>query len=435
MPHVGQVRPRFPPPIRVPARVAKAKKNKQTATADETVHRLLVSLGEPPTRVWRRIWVPSRIKLSELSKVIQKVMGWEGEEQLHQFGIAGKNYGPPGSAEDQRVYDDSKVTLGSLVEPGDAFGYLYDFDDQWDHAIDVEAVRPIDPAVTYPICVSGARACPPDGAGGVEEYEHIQDVLIGPQDAEYDELVEELGASFDPEAFTLADSNRRLHGKDVAPPADEVIDPALEPLIAPTTAAIAVWWRDMHEGDDKKSAVSDAEVVATVARAVAGREDQLHALDERCGDRLLMWAGFIPPRLAKSGQLDRALEVADVVGALQEPSIRRPLRAMSYAMAGGHAAETEAEVTALLEERKRDSYSLVMAAKVYGEIKQPERVEALTREVLALEGADENERDEAAFILADVLRSSGREDEALAIEMSIFETGDDDEEIPEEELN
>ena len=44
--------------------------------------------------IWRRFAVPENITLGRLHQVIQIVMGWS-DYHLHEFEIAGENYGMP----------------------------------------------------------------------------------------------------------------------------------------------------------------------------------------------------------------------------------------------------------------------------------------------------------------------------------------------------
>ncbi|WP_224250017.1 plasmid pRiA4b ORF-3 family protein [Hyalangium gracile] len=62
--------------------------------------------------------------------------------------------------------DESKVRLKSLVHPGQSFTYEYDFGDGWLHTSLVEKEMEPDPRFFYPLCIGGARACPPEDCGG-----------------------------------------------------------------------------------------------------------------------------------------------------------------------------------------------------------------------------------------------------------------------------
>lgn len=51
---------------------------------------------------------------------------------------------------------------------GDAFEYLYDFGDSWEHLIRLEKIQPTDPdRKAFAKCPGGARAAPAEDCGGV----------------------------------------------------------------------------------------------------------------------------------------------------------------------------------------------------------------------------------------------------------------------------
>ena len=52
-------------------------------------------------------------------------------------------------------------------EPGAEFFYQYDFGDNWQHQTIVEKILAPEPRVSYPRCIAGQRACPPEDVGGV----------------------------------------------------------------------------------------------------------------------------------------------------------------------------------------------------------------------------------------------------------------------------
>ena len=88
---------------------------------------------------------------------------------------------------------------------------MYDFGDSWDHVIELEKKVTAESAVTYPRCIAGKRACPPEDCGGPWGYPDFLNVLADPRHKEHESMVEWMGdAEFDPEKFDLADINRRL---------------------------------------------------------------------------------------------------------------------------------------------------------------------------------------------------------------------------------
>ena len=67
-----------------------------------------------------------------------------------------------------------------------------------------------EPGISYPRCLAGKRACPPEDCGGVPGYERILDTVANPEDEEYEDILEWLGDEFDPEAFDMAGVNEEL---------------------------------------------------------------------------------------------------------------------------------------------------------------------------------------------------------------------------------
>ena len=92
----------------------------------------------------------------------------------------------------------------------DKFTYEYDFGDGWEHIILLEKILPPEDGATYPRCIKGKRACPPEDCGGIWGYAHLLEVIADPEDPEHDEMLEWLGGEFDSEYFNLDEVNERL---------------------------------------------------------------------------------------------------------------------------------------------------------------------------------------------------------------------------------
>ena len=163
--------------------------------------------------VWRRVVVPADIALSDLHLVLQVAMGWTNSH-LHSFTVAGTSYTMPyeeGALEELRMEDERKVRLNELVtEAKDRFEYDYDFGDNWQHEVLVEKIGVADPNVTYPLCLAGKRACPPEDCGGPWGYKDLLKILSDPKHPEYKEMKQWVGRKFDPEAFDLEKLNKVL---------------------------------------------------------------------------------------------------------------------------------------------------------------------------------------------------------------------------------
>ena len=158
---------------------------------------------EPP--IWRRIHVPSAIPLCCLHNVFQAVMGWT-DSHLHQFEKDGKSWGIPQYFEDEDldVVDEGGVPLGKVLHAeGDSLLYVYDFGDNWRHAVVLESIVASDTASNRPVCLAGERRCPPEDVGGVPGYEQFLEVIFDPGHEEFEHFVGWAGGPFHAEHFDV----------------------------------------------------------------------------------------------------------------------------------------------------------------------------------------------------------------------------------------
>jgi hypothetical protein len=151
---------------------------------------------DPP--IWRRVQVPSSIKLCCLHSAFQVVMGWT-DSHLHQFEKDGKNWGVLESDEfeELNLIDEAKTQLGKvLISENDSMIYVYDFGDGWRHEVVLEKIILASAVVKTPVCLSGDRLCPPEDVGGVSGYEELLDAITDPTHKDYGRLVTWAGGHF-----------------------------------------------------------------------------------------------------------------------------------------------------------------------------------------------------------------------------------------------
>jgi hypothetical protein len=174
-----------------------------------TVHRIRVTLAGSRPPIWRRLEVASTITLRALHDVLQAAFGWEDyhmwvfESPLGRYGVADREL---------HIANAAARRLGQVAPaPQDRFSYTYDFGDDWEHAILVEAVTQAEPGIAYPRCLAGRRACPPEDCGGIWGYGYLLEILADPKHEEHEDRLEWLGLDsadqFDPTAFDLAQTN------------------------------------------------------------------------------------------------------------------------------------------------------------------------------------------------------------------------------------
>lgn len=179
--------------------------------AANRVFQLRVSLQEVEPPIWRRLLVPSNITLAKLHATLQEAMGWTFSH-LHMFEIRDRRIGNPREDEDgeMKLEDEKKVKLDQLVGEGQALRYVYDFGDDWQHEVRVERPLEPDPRLHYPLCIAGARACPPEDVGGVGGYAEFLTALRDTRHDDHSQMLAWCGGMFDPEGFDVNAVNRAL---------------------------------------------------------------------------------------------------------------------------------------------------------------------------------------------------------------------------------
>jgi len=153
---------------------------------------------EPP--VWRRFLVERDITLGQLHSTLQIVMGWTNSH-LHQFLL-------------RKQKQSDRTKLGDLIgEPGGKLLYEYDFGDCWQHELLLEQILAADGESFQPMCVAGARSCPPEDCGGSYGFVELIGAVTDASHPEHDYLCEWLGDDFDAAHFSVDEVNRRLRAR------------------------------------------------------------------------------------------------------------------------------------------------------------------------------------------------------------------------------
>jgi hypothetical protein len=197
------------------ARLDRPKKPLPLMTPPATPVRLHVRVdvvGSTPP-IWRRLSLPSNLTLDRLHDVLQTAFGWMNSH-LHQFTLASDPHGhetegilTPFDVEegDEGVLESDLRLDQFLAAPGDTLRYTYDFGDDWEHTVTLEAVdapevgAPTDAVVR---CLAGERQGPPEDVGGIHNWEDLLAVAANPRHPEYSDLIEQI-ASLD--LFDFAD--------------------------------------------------------------------------------------------------------------------------------------------------------------------------------------------------------------------------------------
>jgi hypothetical protein len=116
--------------------------------------------------IWRRLLVHGGSTIADLHYTVQIAMGWT-DTHLHRFRIHGKDYGVAHPGGMLFADDPARVRLTDFAfRPREHFLYEYDFGDLWEHEIRVEQILEPNSKWSYPLCIAGKRAGPPEDCGG-----------------------------------------------------------------------------------------------------------------------------------------------------------------------------------------------------------------------------------------------------------------------------
>jgi Plasmid pRiA4b ORF-3-like protein len=119
--------------------------------------------------LWRRLLVRSDSTLADLHVVLQIVFDWT-DFHLHRFRIRKKDYAVPRLG-GLGCHDARKIKLADLhFRVDERFLYEYDFCDLWQHQVRIEKRLEVETGRSYPVCVGGQWAGPPEDCGGPQAF-------------------------------------------------------------------------------------------------------------------------------------------------------------------------------------------------------------------------------------------------------------------------
>jgi hypothetical protein len=186
------------------------KKRGSRPKAARRIYQFKITLKGIKPAIWRRVQVWNDTPLDLLSLLILKAMGWEGYH-LHAFTIGDEVYGATSEDNILGFREEADFQINQLVSaPKQKFLYEYDFGDGWVHEVILEKISAPEAGVTYPRCIGGANACPPEDCGGATGYQNDLRALGDRHHPEREHAIEILGRTFDPAKFNLEAADSRL---------------------------------------------------------------------------------------------------------------------------------------------------------------------------------------------------------------------------------
>ena len=119
--------------------------------------------------LWRRFLVRSESTLADLHVLLQIGFDWT-DFHLHRFRIRKKDYAVPRLG-GLGCHDAREIKLGDLhFRINERFLYEYDFGDLWQHQVRIEKRLEVEASRSYPVCVGGQWAGPPEDCGGPQAF-------------------------------------------------------------------------------------------------------------------------------------------------------------------------------------------------------------------------------------------------------------------------
>lgn len=192
----------------------------------EKIYQLKIELADSDPKIWRRIQVSTEMSFSDLHDIIQLSMGWE-DDHLYEFEVKKVRV-----FDFQEAFDDGEnpaerdsmdTFLDDLLNKVNTkFTYIYDFGDHWEHTIQLEKIFPEEEGNTYPICLEGEGACPPEDCGGIWRYQDMVKIMADKDHPEYDDIADWMGEDWEPTPFNCEGVNVLL--KNYAEEWDEIYD-------------------------------------------------------------------------------------------------------------------------------------------------------------------------------------------------------------------
>ena len=180
--------------------------------SDSTIFQFNVSLMDITPMIWRRIQVPSSYNFRELHFAIQCAMGWQSVDydyHMHSFEIihprTSKNHSISIPFPGDKVKNENKTLIADYFSMSNKGGnYMYDYGAGWIHELFLEEILPAEADTSYPKCLAGARACPPEDSG-VTGYYWICEAIADPNHPDRNDKIEWLEGlgytDYNPEEF------------------------------------------------------------------------------------------------------------------------------------------------------------------------------------------------------------------------------------------
>lgn len=144
-------------------------------------YQLKIALKNSKPPIWRRCIIPSGITFSQLSLLLNEIMGWSGGH-LSEFDfyhrklwiMENDELGYFAAPWDYDLLDSAQTFIDEFMESEDWFTYIYDLGDDWAHRVTIEKVIE-NYEENFARVIKYKGDCPPEDIGGIDMYQTILD--------------------------------------------------------------------------------------------------------------------------------------------------------------------------------------------------------------------------------------------------------------------
>ena len=154
----------------------------ETTHSSRTMLRIRIGLDDAQPPIWRRLDLRADLTLDVVHQVIQDAFGW-ADSHLHRFALGSSVWDRDAQlflcpydvaeGEEEGTPEEQARLDQVLTEPGDVLRYVYDYGDDWQLTLRLEANQPAEPGTPPAVCVDGQRAAPPEDS----RFEYLNEGL------------------------------------------------------------------------------------------------------------------------------------------------------------------------------------------------------------------------------------------------------------------
>lgn len=174
--------------------------------------KITIKNSKPP--IWRRVIIPTGITFSQLSMILNEVMGWCGYH-MFEFEFYHQELRVMEGADefvgiDSFDYLEASTTfIREFMEENDWFTYTYDLGDDWQHRVTIEKI--IDSwEFNYPKVIKYKGDCPIEDCGGIYGYYECLNIINDKNHPEYEERLEWMKLQGYPQEYDVEYVNQQL---------------------------------------------------------------------------------------------------------------------------------------------------------------------------------------------------------------------------------